>query len=192
MVKILDLSVHVGLRIAGRLEGISRIHPGYIGLRVRYFVVTIRFWKSLISGDHDERMIASHFLAIRAGSERPNLVMPRDQIMQDKVTQWVNPAGFSLPAPGTFGNLQRDFLAGPGIVNLDYSVIKETAIKEQTRLQFRAEFFNLLNHANFALPIASAFVQKPNGGGAPNPTFGKITATTTSSRQIQFALKLLF
>jgi outer membrane receptor protein involved in Fe transport len=127
-----------------------------------------------------------------AGSERPNLVMPRDQIMQDKVTQWVNPAGFSLPAPGTFGNLQRDFLAGPGIVNLDYSVIKETVIKEQTRLQFRAEFFNLLNHANFALPIASAFVQTPNGGGVPNPTFGKITATTTSSRQIQFALKLLF
>ena len=112
--------------------------------------------------------------------------------MQDKVTQWVNPAGFSLPAPGTFGNLQRDFLAGPGIVNLDYSVIKETVIKEQTRLQFRAEFFNLLNHANFALPIASAFVQTPNGGGVPNPTFGKITATTTSSRQIQFALKLLF
>ena len=127
-----------------------------------------------------------------AGSERPNLVLPRDQIMQDRVTQWVNPAGFSLPAPGTFGNLQRDFLAGPGIVNLDYSVIKETTIKEQTRLQFRAEFFNLLNHANFALPIASAFVPTPNGGGNPNPTFGKITATTTSSRQIQFALKLLF
>ncbi|MBZ5577977.1 MAG: TonB-dependent receptor [Acidobacteriia bacterium] len=127
-----------------------------------------------------------------AGSERPNLVMPRDQIMQDKVTQWVNPAGFSLPAPGTFGNLQRDFLAGPGIVNLDYSVIKETTIKEQTRLQFRAEFFNLLNHANFALPIAGAFTATPNGGGNPNPTFGKITATTTSSRQIQLALKLLF
>jgi hypothetical protein len=46
---------------------------------------------------------------------------------------------------------------------LDYSVIKETIIKEQTRLQFRAEFFNLLNHANFALPIASAFVQTPVG-----------------------------
>ena len=127
-----------------------------------------------------------------AGSERPNLVMARDQIMQDNVNQWANPAGFSLPAPGTFGNLQRDFLVGPGIVNVDYSVIKETPIKEQLRLQFRAEFFNLFNHANFALPIASAFVQTPNGGGVPNPTFGKITATTTNSRQIQFALKLLF
>jgi hypothetical protein len=127
-----------------------------------------------------------------AGSERPNLVMPADQIINGSVSQWANPAGFSLPAPGTLGNLQRDFLAGPGIVNLDYAVMKETPIKEQVRVQFRAEFFNLFNHANFALPNASAFVQTANGGGAPNPTFGKITATTTASRQIQFALKILF
>jgi hypothetical protein len=127
-----------------------------------------------------------------AGSERPNLVMPVDQIYTGNINQWVNPAAFSLPAAGTFGNLQRDFLTGPHTVNLDYALLKETTIKEQTRLQFRAEFFNLLNHANFALPNASAFVQAPNGGGTPNPTFGKITATTTSSRQIQFALKLLF
>ena len=127
-----------------------------------------------------------------AGSERPNLVMPRDQIMTSNITQWANPAGFSLPAPGTLGNLQRDFLVGPGTVNMNYAVMKETPIKEQIRLQFRAEFFNLFNHPNFALPNASAFVQTANGGGAPNPTFGKITATTTSSRQIQFALKLLF
>jgi Carboxypeptidase regulatory-like domain len=127
-----------------------------------------------------------------AGSERPNLVMPANQIITNSVTQWANPAGFSVPAPGTLGNLQRDFLAGPGIVNLDYAVMKETPIKEKARLQFRGEFFNLFNHANFALPNASAFVQTANGGGAPNPTFGRITATTTASRQIQFALKLLF
>ena len=71
-------------------------------------------------------------------------------------------------------------------------MLKETTIKEQVRLQFRAEFFNLLNHANYALPIATAFAQAPNGGGTPNPTFGKVLATTTSSRQIQFALKVLF
>jgi len=127
-----------------------------------------------------------------AGSERPNLVKPADQIKQGNVNQWVNPSGFSLPAPGTLGNLQRDFLAGPGTTDVDYALMKETPIKEQVRIQFRAEFFNILNHANFALPNASAFVQTANGGGAPNPTFGKITATTTSSRQIQFALKLLF
>jgi TonB dependent receptor len=125
-------------------------------------------------------------------SERPNLVMPADQIMQDSVTQWANTVGFSLPAPGMLGNLQRDFLAGPGTVYVDYALMKETPIKERARLQFRAEFFNLFNHANFALPNPSAFVQTANGGGVPNPTFGKITATTTTSRQIQFALKILF
>ncbi|HLH43851.1 MAG TPA: TonB-dependent receptor [Bryobacteraceae bacterium] len=127
-----------------------------------------------------------------AGSERPNLVMPANQVIVGNVNQWANPAGFSLPAPGTLGNLQRDFLWGPGTVDFDYAVMKETPIKEQMRLQFRAEFFNLFNHANFALPNPSAFVQAANGGGVPNPTFGKITSTTTSSRQIQFALKLMF
>ena len=127
-----------------------------------------------------------------AGSERPNLVMPANQIYTHNINQWVNPAGFSLPAPGTFGNLQRDSLTGPHTVNMDYAVMKETQLKEQTRLQFRAEFFNLFNHANFGLPNASAFVQAANGGGTPNPTFGKVTTTTTTSRQIQFALKLLF
>jgi len=125
-------------------------------------------------------------------NQRPNLVMPADQLITGNVNQWANPAGFSLPAPGTLGNLQRDFMTGPGTVNTNYSVHKETVIKEQVRLQFRAEFFNLFNHANFALPNANVFVQTANGGGAPNPTFGKITATTTASRQIQFALKILF
>jgi hypothetical protein len=127
-----------------------------------------------------------------AGSERPNVVMPAGQIITGSVTQWANPAGFALPAPGTLGNLQRDLLRGPGITDLDFALMKETPIKERARLQFRAEFFNILNHANFALPNASAFVQGVNGGGSPNPTFGDITATTTSSRQIQFALKLMF
>ena len=127
-----------------------------------------------------------------AGSERPNLILPESQAITGKVTAWANPAAFSLPAPGTFGNLQRDFLPGPGIVDVDFAVLKDTQIKEQTRLQFRAEFFNILNHPNFALPNASAFLQAADGGGIPNPTFGKITATTTSSRQIQFALKLIF
>jgi hypothetical protein len=118
--------------------------------------------------------------------------LPADTIMTGDINHWASSSGFSLPAPGTLGNLQRDFLAGPGVVNLDYAVMKETTIKEQVRLQIRAEFFNLLNHANFALPLASAFAQAANGGGTPNPTFGKVTATTTNSRQIQFAVKLLF
>ena len=86
-----------------------------------------------------------------------------DQIVTGNINQWANPAAFSLPAPGTLGNLQRDTLAGPGIVNLDWSVKKETQITEQVRLQFRAEFFNLFNHPNFALPNANVFAQAGNG-----------------------------
>ena len=127
-----------------------------------------------------------------AGSERPNLIMPAGQAITGNTNDWANPAAFGLPAAGTLGSLQRDFLWGPGIVNVDFSVMKDTPIRERAHLQFRAEFFNVLNHPNFALPNASAFVQTANGGGAPNPTFGTITSTTTSSRQIQFALKLMF
>jgi hypothetical protein len=140
-------------------------------------------WNVIIGFDQSGSAVAN---------QRPNLIMPADQVIIGDVSHWGNAAGFSLPAPGTLGNLQRDFLWGPGIVNFDYSVVKETPIKEQMRLQFRAEFFNLFNHANFALPNASVFLQANNGGATVNPTFGKITATTTSSRQIQFALKLLF
>jgi outer membrane receptor protein involved in Fe transport len=127
-----------------------------------------------------------------AGSERPNLVLPAGQAVTGNTSHWVNPAAFTLPAPGTLGNLQRDFLWGPGITQFNWSLIKDTPIKEKAHLQFRAEFFNILNHPNFSLPNASAFVQGVNGGGSPNPTFGQILSTTTPARQIQFALKLMF
>jgi hypothetical protein len=126
------------------------------------------------------------------GAQRPNLVMPLGEISEHNINQWVNPDGFSLPAPGTLGNLQRDFLAGPGIVNFDFSAIKDTPIRENVHLQFRAEFFNIFNHANFALPNPNVFLQGPGGTATVNPTFGQITATSTAAREIQFALKLMF
>jgi hypothetical protein len=129
---------------------------------------------------------------VESGAERPNLVLPAGQAITGNVNGWVHSAAFTLPAPGTFGNLQRDFLWGPGIMQFDYALIKDTPIKERAHLQFRAEFFNILNHPNWGLPNASAFVQTTNGGGAPNPTFGQISSLTTPSRQIQFALKLMF
>ena len=128
-------------------------------------------WNAIIGFDQSGNTI---------GNQRPNVVLPRDQIVTGDINRWGNPAAFTLPKAGTFGNLQRDSLTGPGTVNLDGSLIKDTQIREQTHLQFRAEFFNLLNHANFALPNANVFAQAVNGGATPNPTFGKVTATTTS------------
>ena len=103
--------------------------------------------------------------------------------------QYFNPAAFSVPASGTYGNLGRDTLTGPGIVSLDLSALKNTNLTEKVRLQFRAEFFNVLNHANFSTPNPVVFT---SASSTPAPTAGLITATSTTSRQIQFGLKLLF
>jgi len=93
------------------------------------------------------------------------------------------------------GDLGRNTLIGPNFSNLDTSLAKSTKIpqiSEQFAVQFRAEFFDVLNHANFAAPLSGLFVQGPNGTGLPNPTAGQITSTTKPGRQIQFGLKVLF
>lgn len=105
------------------------------------------------------------------------------------VAQFFNPAAFLAPAAGTYGNVGRDVLTGPGLANLDASLLKSFALSEKLRLQFRAEFFNLLNHANFATPNAVVFTST---SAAPSPTAGLISATSTTSRQTQFGLKLMW
>jgi hypothetical protein len=103
--------------------------------------------------------------------------------------QWFNPAAFLAPpaSSGFYGNLGRDTLIGPGLATWDFSVLKDTAVAERARVQFRAEVFNLLNRANFNTPNAVVFT--PSG---VSPTAGLITSTSTNSRQIQFGLKLLW
>ncbi len=102
---------------------------------------------------------------------------------------YFNPSAFVTPANGTYGNVGRDTLIGPGIVTLDLSALKNTNLTERVKLQFRAEFFNSLNHANFSTPNPVVFT---SASSTPSPTAGVITATSTTSRQIQFGLKLLF
>ena len=89
---------------------------------------------------------------------------------------------------GYFGNLGQNTLTGPGLVTFDFSVTKNFQLTEENRLQFRAEFFNLLNSANFALPAFRTFLS--NGNRDPNA--GRITQTRTSAREIQFGLKFTF
>ncbi len=115
------------------------------------------------------------------------------------VNQYFNPNAFLAPAAGTLGNAGRDSLTGPGIAELDTSLLKDTSIREGLKVQFRAEFFNVLNHANFATPNAIVYTNGPTAttsGLATTPTLsptaGVITATSTTSRQIQFGLKILF
>ncbi|MGH9714983.1 MAG: carboxypeptidase regulatory-like domain-containing protein [Candidatus Acidiferrales bacterium] len=103
--------------------------------------------------------------------------------------QWFNPKAFIGPPnnSGFFGNVGRDTFIGPGVTTWDFSVIKDTRLHESLNMQFRAEIFNLLNHANFNTPNLIAFT--PTGVSG---TAGAITSTSTSSRQIQFGLKFLW
>jgi hypothetical protein len=101
--------------------------------------------------------------------------------------QWFNSSAFILPAPGTFGNLGRGTFRGPGLADLDLSIMKNAALTEKVNLQFRTEFFNALNRTNLSTPNAVVF-----SGGAISASAGLITATATTSRQIQLGLKLIF
>lgn len=84
-----------------------------------------------------------------------------------------------------YRDLGRNTLIGPALATWDFSVLKDTRIRERLSLQFRAEIFNLLNRANFNAPILIVFT--PSGVSG---TAGAITATSTTSRQVQFGLKL--
>jgi hypothetical protein len=101
--------------------------------------------------------------------------------------QWFDPRAFRLPKQGTFGNVSRGSLRGPGLVNIDTSLFKQIPISERWNLQFRGEAFNLLNHANFGYPNEVVFT-----GANYSSSAGQLTYTATPSRQIQLALKLLF
>ena len=107
--------------------------------------------------------------------------------MLGQAGQWFNPNAFVLPAAGTYGNLGRGVFDGPGLADVDLSLFKNTGVSERASLQFRAEFFNVLNHANLGTPNATVF-----SNGAINASAGLITTLATNPRQIQFGLKLIF
>jgi len=100
-----------------------------------------------------------------------------------RVDRYFDTSVFSQPAPFTFGNVSRTLpdVRQPGTVNFDFSVIKNTRLHERANLQFRAEFFNLLNNTNFGGP----------GTTFGAPTFG-VVSSAADARTIQFGMKVLF
>jgi Carboxypeptidase regulatory-like domain/TonB dependent receptor/TonB-dependent Receptor Plug Domain len=110
-----------------------------------------------------------------------------------------NTGTFTPPSLQCFnlrGNSGRNTVTGPGLMNLDFSVFKNNSIKrisESFNVQFRAEFFNVLNRANFALPAIALFrTDIFDGTGTQSPTAGVLTTTATPGREIQFALKFVW
>ena len=102
--------------------------------------------------------------------------------------RYFDPCVFELQPAGYFGNAGRGTIVGPGFFNLDFSVKKNTQIREGTRLEFRAEFFNILNHPNFGTVNTNVFV----ASRLPQGAAGRISDTRNESRQIQFGIKLNF
>jgi hypothetical protein len=109
-----------------------------------------------------------------------------DRSKAQKVQQWFNTQAFTANALGTFGTSSRNLLIGPGVANVDFSVVKIFPIHkgpfaETQALHFRAEFFNVLNHANFNNPNATVNAS----------TFGRILSAA-DPRIIQFGLKFVY
>jgi hypothetical protein len=127
--------------------------------------------------------------------ERPNLKpgWSNNPILGDPARYWdIN--AFELQPANQRGNLGRNTLIGPGLAEFDFSAAKSFAIDEMRRIEFRAESFNLPNHPNFAVPSGLIAFTGVSSNGTPviAPNWGVISSTVTSSRQIQFALKLMF
>jgi hypothetical protein len=139
-------------------------------------------------------------------SPRPNAVAGCDLYTGVSAEQaasgrpWFNVNCFA-PAPvGTFGDAGRDTIIGPNLWDMDFALQKNWKVKENFRIQFKAEAFNVLNHPSFQAPIATAFnpalspavLTNPLAGTVPNASAGVITATNSSPRQVQLALKVVF
>ena len=109
------------------------------------------------------------------------------------VAEYFNTAAFSLNAPLTFGNSGRNIVTGPGFTDVDFALMKTTVITEHTNLQFRAEFFNIFNHPNFALP--NNVLTSPSFGAlfqTPDVAQNNVGLGSGGPRLIQFALKFIF
>ena len=131
---------------------------------------------------------------IGLGNDRPNKVASSQPGFHPSIHQWFDVTRFKLQAPGLLGNEPRNGFYGPGTQALAFSLMKNFPIHEAVQLQFRAESFNLFNTPTFNTPNTTLTSYGPTGIGVPGVSAGQISSTAASStpRQLQFALKLLF
>jgi hypothetical protein len=157
---------------------------------------------TLMLGYDNCRCLSGEIFGSSTTDNRPDLIPGGDNnpVLHDgrEPTEYFDTSQF-VPAPvdtrgtdglsGFHGNVGRNTLRIPGVATFDFSLVKNTRLGEQADLQFRAEFFNIFNRANFARPEPRLMLGagRPNSGGA-----GRITSTTTTARQIQLALKIVF
>jgi hypothetical protein len=115
------------------------------------------------------------------------------------IAEWINPAAFAAPAPGTFGNSPRDLARGPGAWQFDFGVGKHIPLTERVQLEFRTEFFNIFNHPQYGLPQSDITPYLAGTQGVFGAIIQTVNTTTPVSpvgtgtpREIQFVLKVIF
>jgi hypothetical protein len=116
-----------------------------------------------------------------ASRVRPNLV-GNPHLGNPSASKWFNKAAFAAPAQYTIGSAGRNILRAQSLKDLDLSLFREDRLTERIKLQFRAEFFNILNHPTFDVPQAAI----------TSPVFAAVSGTAVSARQMQLGLKVLF
>ncbi|MBI3949033.1 MAG: TonB-dependent receptor [Acidobacteria bacterium] len=144
--------------------------------------------------------------------DRPNIL--RANPVVGRVDRWFDPRAYALQQPGRLGNAPRNSVRGPDFKKLDFSLIKKFRATEEVGVEFRAEFFNILNHPNYDLPLNALYINVRQFNRVPtqaeldalpcnltaeqaqrqscNPQAGVITRTVSTPRQIQFGLKVTF
>ena len=116
-------------------------------------------------------------------SGRADLIGNQEARLEEPtIRRWFNTAAFSVPAPFTFGNSGRNILLGPGSLTFDFSVYKQFVFAEKMTLQFRSEFFNVMNRANFGNPASNISV----------PVTVGVIGSAAPARVVQFGLRLTF
>ena len=148
---------------------------------------------------------------------RPDLVPGVDPYLHgvsgSGAVPWLNPAAFAVPQPGTYGDLSRNAVRGPGMYQWDLTLSKKFPFNENKNVEFRAECYNLLNHAVFQIPnyatVSGGFARltdatgtiqpgQPYTAGAAGGNFGALTSTVSNqvgagtNRQFQFVMRVNF
>ena len=131
----------------------------------------------------------AHLLANGDDGQRPILAATGGPIITGNPAQYFNPLAFSLPPSGYLGDLGRNVFTGPGLVMVSLALERDFLKAEKRALRIRAEAFNVANHPNFQIPSGVGLFDST---GARLGTAGQITATTTSSRQIQLSARYSF
>ena len=123
--------------------------------------------------------------------DRPNLTTgASNNPVLEGPDQHFDSSGFELPPFGVNGNLGRTSLRGPGFAQWDFGLFKNFDLTEEVGMQFRAEFFNILNRANFGEPANGIFNTAPPF--TVRATASRISRTVSTARQVQLALKIIF